>query len=141
MTFYLLSSVFLVLAPGAMPAVGQEDATAKVGFEALRNEYWQGLPTKDQELTTDQDRAKFEEAYLERRGHYARRFLDLASQHADDPAVVGQLIWFLASFGSTAEADRAVDQLIEKHLAHEELPSAIRNMATQPFPAAKRLLR
>lgn len=130
--------------PGPASAAGSP--IPKEEYRALLEEYESAHRDADKAFlaaTTDQARraAFLEFGRLE--WSYARRFLEIARNHPDDPVAIDALTGLVASRFTPPEADQAAEILIRDHLRSDKLLPTYRRLATSFTAwskAAERLL-
>ncbi len=72
---------------------------------------------------------------------FAKRFLELAETHADDPVAVDALVWVVSNVRGRAETTQALETLAKRHVNSDKLGSACEAIAASRSIAAEPLLR
>jgi hypothetical protein len=118
--------------------------TPRGRYEALVLESQKASQAFREELhkaKTDAERTRIlsEKAWRDRA--YLARFLEIAESAPDDPAAVDALIWIVTFGFHGRQFDRAIDILVERHVARRKVGEAAANLSGSASPSAEKLLR
>jgi hypothetical protein len=72
---------------------------------------------------------------------FAKRFLQLAEQHPQDPAAADALLWVVSKVRGKSDTTRALDMLVTHHIQSNKLGPASKDIAGSRSIAAEKLLR
>lgn len=71
---------------------------------------------------------------------FAKRFLELAEKHPQDPVAVDALLWVVSNVRGKPDTTRALELLTEQHITSDQLRSAGKGIAESRSIAAEKLL-
>lgn len=72
---------------------------------------------------------------------FAKRFLQLAEQHSDEPEALDALLWVVNHVRGKPDTTRAIEMLEKNHLQSDKLGGAFENIVASRSVAAEGLLR
>jgi hypothetical protein len=123
------------------PAEGASPAKQFEGIEQEFTQAQQAFSKAYGEANTDEERQKVVAEKYPQPRTFAPRMLELAQQHADDPAAVDALAWIVTRVRTGNEADNALSILGEKHTDSEKIGPVCQSLVHSSSPAAEKLLR
>jgi len=129
----------------ADPKPPPDDATSPAKlYQAIEQEFQkaqQDFSKAYQQATTDDERQKVIADKYPQPQKFADRMLELAEQHADDPAAVDALAWIVTRARTGTQADKALAILGEKHIENEKIGPVCQSLVYSQSLATEKLLR